>query len=35
MKKVEKSVKIGGEELKLTTGHVAMQAGGAVMDSNR
>jgi polyribonucleotide nucleotidyltransferase len=31
MKKIEKSVEIGGEELELTTGHVAMQASGAVM----
>ncbi|MBU0570122.1 polyribonucleotide nucleotidyltransferase, partial [Patescibacteria group bacterium] len=31
MKKIEKSAKIGGRELTLSTGHVAMQASSAVM----
>lgn len=33
MKKVEKSIDLGGRKLTLTTGHVAQQASGAVMVS--
>ena len=31
MKKIEKSIEIGGRKLTLSTGHVANQASGAVM----
>jgi polyribonucleotide nucleotidyltransferase len=33
MKKVEKSIELGGRKLTLSTGHVAAQANGAVMAS--